>query len=74
MLASIKDVLIISTPEILPFLSVSLVPAKNSACALPTKYRRHRGDLRTRFILGEEFIGDDSVCLILGDNVFYGQD
>lgn len=74
MLAGIREVLIISTPECMPLYEQLL----GDGCRLGMKFSYRiqttpRG-LADAFILGEEFIGDDSVCLILGDNVFYGQD
>ncbi len=74
MLAGIKEVLIISTPEDTPSYQRLLgdghrLGMKFSYCVQQTP----RG-LADAFILGEEFIGQDSVCLILGDNVFHGQD
>lgn len=74
MLAGIKEILIISTPEDIPVYEKLL--GDGSSLGLIFKYKvqdKPRG-LADAFILGEEFIGDDSVCLILGDNVFYGQD
>lgn len=73
MLAGIKDILIISTPEDTP--SYKKLLGNGSTLGVNFSYivqDTPRG-LADAFILGEEFIGDDSVCLILGDNVFYGQ-
>ena len=73
MLANIRDVLIISTPEDTPLYRKLL--GDGSAIGMRFDYRvqdRPRG-LAAAFIIGEEFIGDDSVCLVLGDNVFFGQ-
>lgn len=74
MLAGIQEILIISTPEDTPVYQRLL--GDGSSLGLKISYRvqeKPRG-LADAFILGEEFIGDDSVCLILGDNVFYGPD
>lgn len=74
MLAGIREILIISTPEDAP--SYERLLGDGAALGLNFTYRiqqEPRG-LADAFILGEEFIGNDSVCLILGDNVFYGQD
>ena len=74
MLAGIKDVLIISTPEDIGDYEALLGDGKdwgmNFCYAVQDKPR----GLADAFIVGEEFIGDDDVCLVLGDNVFYGQD
>ncbi len=74
MLASIRDILIISTPEDTPLYEKLL--GDGSALGLKLAYRVQEEPmgLADAFILAEEFIGDDNVCLILGDNVFYGQD
>lgn len=74
MLAGINDVLIISTPEDIP--NYKKLLGDGSALGMKFSYEiqnEPRG-LADAFILGENFIGDDNVCLILGDNVFYGQD
>lgn len=74
MLAGIREILIISTPEDTPVYERLL--GDGSSLGLKFSYivqEKPRG-LADAFILGEDFIGDDSVCLILGDNVFYGQD
>ena len=74
MLAGIGEILIISTPEDTPVYERLL--GDGSAFGLKFFYKvqdKPRG-LADAFIIGEEFIGDDSVCLILGDNIFYGQD
>jgi len=74
MLASIKDVLIISTPEDTPVYERLLGTGENLGMHFTYKVQQTPRGLADAFILGEEFIGDDPVCLILGDNVFYGQD
>lgn len=74
MLASIREILIISTPEAIG--DYETLFGDGSKLGLHIKYavqEKARG-LADAFIIGEEFIGKDSVCLILGDNVFYGQD
>ncbi|MBR4873361.1 MAG: glucose-1-phosphate thymidylyltransferase RfbA [Clostridia bacterium] len=74
MLAGIREVLIISTPEDTPVYEKLLGTGELLGMALSYKVQETPRGLADAFILGEEFIGDDSVCLILGDNVFYGQD
>lgn len=74
MLASIKDVLIISTPEDTPVYERLLGTGERLGMHFSYKVQETPRGLADAFILGEEFIGDDPVCLILGDNVFYGQD
>ena len=74
MLASIRDILIISTPEDTPSYQKLLGDGSNLGISISYKVQEKPRGLADAFILGEEFIGDDSVCLILGDNVFYGQD
>lgn len=73
LLASIKDILIISTPEDLPLYEKLLGDGSEIGINLCYKVQETPRGLADAFILGEEFIGDDSVCLVLGDNVFYGQ-
>lgn len=72
MLASIREVLIISTPEDVPVYERLLGDGSQIGMKLSYTVQEHPRGLADAFILGEEFIGDDSVCLILGDNVFHG--
>lgn len=74
MLAGIREVLIISTPEDTPVYEKLLGTGEQLGMALSYCVQETPRGLADAFILGEKFIGDDSVCLILGDNVFYGQD
>ncbi len=74
LLAGIRDILIISTPEDTPMFERLLGDGSRLGIKLSYKVQDTPRGLADAFILGEEFIGNDSVCLILGDNVFYGQD
>lgn len=74
LLASINEILIISTPEDTPCYERLLGDGSKLGVSISYKVQDTPRGLADAFILGEEFIGDDSVCLILGDNVFYGQD
>ena len=74
MLASIKDVLIISTPEDTPVFERLLGTGERLGMRFSYKVQETPRGLADAFILGADFIGDDPVCLILGDNVFFGQD
>lgn len=73
MLAGIKDILIISTPEDIGKFEELLNDGSDWGITLEYKVQPSPDGLAQAFILGEEFIGNDSVCLILGDNIFYGQ-
>lgn len=73
MLAGIKDILVISTPEDLPNFEKLLGDGKEIGVKLSYKVQPSPDGLAQAFILGEEFIGNDDVCLILGDNIYYGQ-
>lgn len=72
MLAGIKEVLIISTPEDLPNFEKLLGDGSEFGLSLSYKVQPSPDGLAQAFIIGEEFIGDDDVCLILGDNIFHG--
>jgi len=72
MLAGIRDILIISTPEDTPTISRLFGNGSHLGLNISYKVQDTPRGLADAFILGEEFIGDDSVCMILGDNIFYG--
>ena len=74
LLAGIRDILIISTPEDTPVYQRLLGDGGQIGVDIQYKVQETPRGLADAFLLGEEFIGDDSVCLVLGDNVFYGQD
>ena len=73
MLAGIRDILIISTPR--DIINFKELFKDGSEFGLNIEYavQEHPNGLAEAFIIGEEFIGDDSVAMILGDNIFYGQ-
>ena len=72
MLAGIRDILIISTPEDLPKYKSLLSSGKSIGMNFLYKEQVSPDGLAQALILGEEFIGNENVCLILGDNIFYG--
>jgi len=72
MLAGIKDILIISTPQDLPKFKALFGDGNDIGLHFFYKEQPKPKGIAQAFIIGEEFIGDDSVCLILGDNIFYG--
>lgn len=74
MLAGIREILIISTPQDTQAYEKLLGDGSSLGLKLTYKVQEYPRGLADAFILGEEFIGSDRVCLILGDNVFYGQD
>ena len=73
MLAGMQDILIISTPEDLPSFKKLLGDGNQYGIQLSYAAQPSPDGLAQAFIIGEEFIGEDPVCLILGDNIFYGQ-
>ncbi len=72
MMAGIRDVLIISTPQDLPNFEKLLGDGSRLGCNFSYKVQEIPNGLAQAFVLGEEFIGNDKVSLILGDNIFYG--
>jgi len=74
LLAGIKDILVISTPVDTPMYEELLGDGSKLGISITYKVQEEPKGLAQAFLIGEEFIGDDDVCLILGDNIFYGKD
>jgi glucose-1-phosphate thymidylyltransferase len=74
MLAGIREILIISTPEDIPRFESFFGDGHEYGLQISYKVQANPNGLAEAFILGEDFIGDDDVCMILGDNIFYGHE
>lgn len=74
LLAKIKDILLISTPADIPIYQRLLGDGSRFGVTITYRVQEKPRGLAEAFVLGEDFIGGDDVCLILGDNIFYGQD
>lgn len=74
LLAKIKDILLISTPADIPIYQRLLGDGSRFGISITYRIQEKPRGLAEAFVLGEDFIGGDKVCLILGDNIFYGQD
>jgi glucose-1-phosphate thymidylyltransferase len=72
MWAGIKEILIISTPHDLPLFQTLLGDGKKYGCRFEYEVQEHPNGLAEAFIIGKNFIGNDKVALVLGDNIFYG--
>lgn len=73
MFAGIKEIMVISTPNDLPRFKELFEDGKNLSIHIEYAIQKYPNGLAEAFIIGEKFIGNDSVCLILGDNIFYGE-
>src|SRR5436305_5574410 len=74
MLAGIRDVLIISTPRDVPLIQQLLGDGRQFGLSLAYRVQPNPGGIAQAFLIGEDFVGQNPVCLVLGDNIFFGHD
>ncbi|MFQ5963523.1 MAG: glucose-1-phosphate thymidylyltransferase RfbA [Candidatus Scalinduaceae bacterium] len=72
MLAGIRDILVISTPQALPHFNILLGDGNDYGITISYREQEKPGGIAEAFIIGEKFVGNERVCLILGDNIFFG--
>ena len=74
MLAGVRNILVISTPRDLPVIQELLGDGSQLGLSFSYRVQPHPGGIAQAFLIGKDFIGDRPVCLVLGDNIFFGHD